>query len=196
MKRKINSFVESFIGDPIMKSNINYQFMDLTSLQSTNLKKFNRYQETNTVLYKDNDQYRIKSDHFVDQWDDNKKTLVLQDLQECVKSGGIVVGAFVEGDLIGFANVEGDLFGSKQEYRELTYIHVSNELRNSGIGKKVFQLCCEKAKEMGTKKLYIAAHPSEETQHFYRKMGCTYAVEINQTIFEKEPLDIQLELIL
>jgi ribosomal protein S18 acetylase RimI-like enzyme len=176
-----------------MKNNINYKIMDLTSLQSTNLKKFNRYQETNHVWYKDKDQFSLKADHFVEQWDDDKKTLVLQDLQECVKKGGIVVGAIIEGDLIGFANVEGGLFGNKLEYRELSYIHVSNEFRNSGIGKKLFQLCCEKAKEIGTKKLYIAAHPSEETQHFYRKMGCTFAVEINQTIFNKEPLDIQLE---
>lgn len=179
-----------------MKHNINYKFMDVSSLQSINLKSFNRYQETNRVWYKDNDQFSIKVDHFVEQWDDDKKTLVLQDLKKCVMSGGIVVGAFLEGNLIGFANVEGELFGSKQEYRELTYIHVSNEFRNSGIGKKLFQLCCEKAKEIGTKKLYIAAHPAEETQHFYRKVGCTYAVEINQTIFDKEPLDIQLEFVL
>jgi ribosomal protein S18 acetylase RimI-like enzyme len=177
---------------------INYKLLDLTSLQSTNLNKFNRYQETNRVWYKDKDtdQFNIKADHFVEQWNDDKKMLVLRDLEECVKLGGIVVGAFLERDIIGFANVEGELFGSKKEYRELSYIHVSNEYRNYGIGKKLFQLCCEKAKEIGTKKLYIAAHPSEETQHFYRKLGCTYAGEINQVIFNKEPLDIQLEFVL
>jgi N-acetylglutamate synthase-like GNAT family acetyltransferase len=179
-----------------MKRNINYKLMDSIFLQSTNLKKFNRYQVTNHVWFKDDDQFSIKADHFIDQWDEDKKTLVLKDLEKCIKTGGIVIGAFLQGDLIGFANVEGELFGSGQEYRELTYIHVSNEFRNGGIGKKLFQLCCEKAKEMGTKKLYIAAHPSEETQHFYRKLGCTYAVEINQTIFDKEPLDIQLEFVL
>jgi N-acetylglutamate synthase-like GNAT family acetyltransferase len=195
MKRKINSFCGIIIGDTMIHK-INYKLLDLTSLPSTNLKKFNRYQETNRVWYKDNDQFNIKADHFVEQWDDDKKMLVLRDLENCVKLGGIVVGAFLEGDLIGFANVEGELFGSKKEYRELTYIHVSNEYRNGGIGKKLFQLCCEKAKEMGTKKLYIAAHPSEETQHFYRKLGCTYAAELNQAIFNKEPLDIQLEFVL
>jgi GNAT superfamily N-acetyltransferase len=195
MKRKINSYVESLIGDN-MKHTITYKLMDLIILQTTSIKKFNRYQETNRVWYKDNEQFKIKPDHFVEQWDDDIKILVLQDLQQCVNSGGIVVGAFLEDDLIGFANVEGELFGSKQEYRELTYIHVSNKFRNGGIGKKLFQLCCQKAKEMGTKKLYIGAHPSEETQHFYRNLGCIYAVEINQTIFDKEPLDIQLEFVL
>lgn len=179
-----------------MKHIINYKLMDISILQTTNLKKFNRYQETNRVWYKDNEQFRIKADHFIDQWDDDKKALVLQDLEKCIKMGGIVAGAFLEEELIGFATVEGELFGSKQEYRELTYIHVSNEFRNGGIGKNLFQLCCKKAKEIGTKKLYIAAHPSEETQHFYRKLGCTFAVEINQTIFDKEPLDIQLEFVL
>jgi ribosomal protein S18 acetylase RimI-like enzyme len=179
-----------------MNHNITYQYMDLTSLQTTNLKNFNRYQVTNRVWYKDTNQFSLKSDYFVEEWDDDKKSLVLHDLQNCIQTGGIVVGAIVNESLIGFANVEGELFGSKMEYRELSYIHVSNEYRNSGVGKKLFQLCCEKAKEIGTSKLYIAAHPSEETQHFYRKVGCTYAVEINQSIFEKEPLDIQLEFVL
>lgn len=29
---------------------------------------------------------------------------------------------------------------------------------------------------MGAKKLYIAAHPSIESQFFYVSVGCTYAV--------------------
>lgn len=49
-------------------------------------------------------------------------------------------GAFVDQILIGFANVEGELFGIDQKYLELSYIHVSNEFRNSGIGKKLFDM--------------------------------------------------------
>lgn len=178
-----------------MKKNINveYRALDLAGLDSSLFKKFNRYQETKRVWFKDKDQFSLKVDHFVDQWNDEKKTSVLLELHNCVKSGGVVIGALVENDLVGFANVEKKFFGINKDYLELPYIHVSNEYRKCGIGKKMFALCCGNAKQIGAKKLYIAAHPSEETQLFYRSVGCTLAVEINQTIYEKEPLDIQLE---
>lgn len=167
--------------------------MNLADLDSTLLKNFNRYQETKRVWYQENNQYNLKAGHFVEQWDDEKKALVIQSLQDCIRSGGIVVGVYVDKDLIGFANVEAEFFGSNKEYLELPYIHVSNEFRNYGIGKKIFELSCQEAKRLGAKKLYIAAHPSEESQAFYQAVGCIYAVEINQEIFDKEPLDIQLE---
>lgn len=179
-----------------MHSKIIYKSLDSNDLQPDSLKQFNRYQETKRVWYRENDQYNIKPDYFVEQWDDAKKNQVISELQNCLKSGGIVTGAIVDGQLIGFANIERELFGVNHDYRELSYIHVSNDFRNLGIGKKLFQLCCISAKEIGTRKLYIAAHPSEETQYFYRSVGCVYAVEINQRILAKEPLDIQLEFIL
>ena len=160
------------------------------------LRKFNRYQVTNSVRYKENDKYIYKDEHFIESWDEEKKQQVLQSLKQCVCNGGIVAGAFKNGELIGFANVENGFFGKNKDYLELSYIHVSNELRNLGIGKKLFHLCSEEAKVIGAKKLYIASHPAVETQHFYRSLGCVLAVEINENIYEREPLDIQLEFIL
>ncbi|QED46571.1 GNAT family N-acetyltransferase [Cytobacillus dafuensis] len=175
---------------------IQFKVLTIHELSPTLLTTFNRYQETNYVCFKANDQFIIKADYFVEHWDDEKKYQVILELQNCVQANGTVTGAFSDRKLIGFANVEGELFGNNKEYLELPYIHVSNEYRNSGIGKKLFQICCEKAKQMGAKKLYIAAHPSVETQHFYKAVGCTHALEINQKILNKEPLDIQLEKVL
>lgn len=174
-------------------NNIIFRELDLRDLHSSLLKKFSRYQETKRVWFQEDYQYKTKEDHFIEQWDDEKKAMVICDLQNCIKCGGIVVGAFVGSDLVGFASVEGKVFGSDNEYLELSYIHVSNEHRNMGIGKRIFEECSVRAKEKGATKLYIAAHPSEETQHFYRSVGCRFAVEVNQSIFAKEPLDIQLE---
>ena len=132
----------------------------------------------------------------MEEWTDGKKEQVIQSLQNCLKLGGAVISAIHQGEVVGFANIENLFFGSSNQYLELPYIHVSNEFRQNGIGKKLFHLCCEKAKQMGAKKLYIAAHPSIESQHFYQSVGCTYAFEINQKIYDKEPLDIQLEITL
>jgi N-acetylglutamate synthase-like GNAT family acetyltransferase len=173
--------------------NINYRELKHSELNSSLFATLNRYQETKRVCYKDNDQFLLKLDYFIDEWDQNKKLQVIESLKECIATGGCVMGAFNYGELIGFASVEAELFGMNKEYLELSYIHVSNEFRNSGVGKNLFVLCCGKATNLGAKKLYIAAHPSEESQHFYMAVGCRYAVEINQKIYEKEPLDIQME---
>lgn len=160
------------------------------------LSKFNRYQETKDVWYEKDGQFLKKVDTFIDEWNDEKKAQVIQSLKGCVERGGSVIGAFSEGGFVGFANVEAERFGSHNQYVELPYIHVSNESRKSGIGKKLFEQCCQEARKLGAEKLYIAAHPSVESQAFYLSLGCKYATEINEEIFQKEPLDIQMEFFL
>lgn len=175
---------------------IEIRVIEISDLHLEALRKFNRYQVTSSVRYKENDKYIYKDEHFIESWDEVKKHQVIQSLKQCVCNGGIAAGAFKNNELIGFANVENGSFGKNKDYLELSYIHVSNELRNLGIGKKLFHLCSEEAKAIGAKKLYIAAHPAVETQHFYRSLGCVLAEETNNEIYEREPLDIQLEFIL
>lgn len=178
------------------KNDIEIKLLEISDLHPAALQEFNRYQVTNRVRYKDGDQYFYKDEHFSEDWDDQKKKLVIRSLQNCICAGGVVVGTFAGNKLIGFANVEKNLFGKNKEYLELPFIHVSYGYRNRGIGKKLFNLCCEKAKELGAQKLYISTHPAEETQGFYKSIGCVLAMEVNSEILAKEPLDIQLEFVL
>lgn len=109
-----------------------------------------------------------------------KKKNIIQSLSNCIKKGGNVIGVFYNNILIGFAAIENEFFGDNKEYIELSYIHISNEYRNKGIGKKLFELCCIKAKEMNAKILYIGTNPSIETQKFYKSVGCIFAKYINE----------------
>jgi N-acetylglutamate synthase-like GNAT family acetyltransferase len=186
----IKNIVRRGVG---MKELVKISKLNRVDLPLNILKNFNRYQETKKVVYKSGNQFTMKDDQFIDEWNETKKMEVVQSLIQCIDAGGIVVGAYYDNKLIGFASVEAERFGRDEEYMELSYIHVSNEYRSSGIGKVMFERCCLEAKKIGAKKLYIGAHPAEETQQFYMNIGCTYAQEINKKIYEKEPLDIQLE---
>lgn len=157
------------------------------------LDHFVRYQKTERVWYAENGQLREKEDSFTNDWDREKKKEVIQSLKLCMQGGGTVIGAFLGERLIGFAAVEGKKFGRSLHYLELSYIHVSKETRGRGTGLELFKLACTYAKQMGAEKLYIGAHPSAETQHFYRKAGCVPAKELNREIYRREPLDLQLE---
>ena len=53
-------------------------------------------------------------------------------------TGGFVHAAFVDGALKGFVSVESALFGGEHRYMDLSSIHVSEELRGSGVGTALF----------------------------------------------------------
>ena len=54
----------------------------------------------------------------------------------------------------------------------------------------------ERAKELGANKLYISATPSKNTVDFYMHLGCKLAAEINSELYQLEPDDIHLEMII
>lgn len=114
----------------INKSNIEVRQLGIYDLHLNALQKFNRYQETKRVMYKENHQYICKDEYFTEFWDSRKKKEVIQALNECVHTGGIVTGVFIYDNLIGFANVENEFYGKSRDYLELSYIHVSYEFRN------------------------------------------------------------------
>lgn len=178
-----------------MKNLITCKIVSNSELTNNFLREFNRFQETKQVLYVEDSAYKIKDDYFIDDWSDGKKVQIIKELRKCVSNGGVVVAAWNHKKLVGFANVEGECFGSDEQYVELPYLHVSKDARGMGIGKKLFAVCCQEAKRLGGKKLYIAAHPSIESQAFYHAVGCLAvpAEEINKSILKREPLDIQLE---
>ena len=49
------------------------------------------------------------------------------------------------------------------------------------------------AQAHGAQKLYISAHSAEESQAFYRSIGCIDALWISREHAEKEPYDCQME---
>ena len=79
---------------------------------------------------------------------------------------------------------------------DLSNIHVSRDMRRQGIGRELFSLAKQWAREHMAEKLYISAHSAVESQAFYQSMGCAEAVEYNRELAEKEPCDCQLECVL
>ena len=142
--------------------------------------------------------WALKDVVFTEQWDEKmKQEIVDVDFKNCLKSGGFVWGVFNrENQLIAFACLLSDFFGSSGQYLQLTQIHVSSEYRNMGVGKELFRVAVEKARELGAEKLYISAHSSEESQYFYESIGCEDAAEVNERLAKLEPYDRQMEYVL
>ncbi|MBB6715222.1 GNAT family N-acetyltransferase [Clostridium gasigenes] len=118
-------------------------------------------------------------------------------LKETILNGGSAFGAFENNEkLLGFATINRDFFGEQFNYILMDQLFISLEHRNRGMGKKIFMLCVDEAREWNSDKIYICAGSAEETIAFYRAIGCTEAVEINKELYESDPRDYQLEYLL
>ncbi len=167
--------------------------LNLEEISIRLFRSFCRRQEVTQCWRKENGAWQVRDVAFVDDWDAQDYAFLVQCLRRTVQTGGVVFGAFLDGALKGFASVESAPLGTAGQYRDLTSLHVSQELRGRGIGRQLFQQAAGWARTQGGKKLYISAHSAVETQAFYRAMGCVEAEEPQAIHYEKEPCDCQLE---
>lgn len=155
--------------------------------------EFIRHQEVTKCWRKENNEWIIKEEPFIDDWTETDYQILISCLKNTIIIGGFVHGAFYNGNLKGFVSVEPDLFGGEQKYLDLSSIHVSEDMRSKGIGAALFMAAKEWAKRNGAHKLYISAHSAVESQAFYKKMGCVEAEVYCQKHVNEEPYDCQLE---
>lgn len=173
-----------------------YQILSESQITRALFSHFNRRQEVKRCWRKEHGSWMLKDIAFVDDWSEAQYEFLVKCLKNTVHTGGFVIGAFVQDRLSGFCSVESQHFGSKDQYVQLSCIHVSCECRGEGIGKGLFVCAEAAAKKLGARKIYISAHSAEETQAFYHSLGCREAKEYNRELAEAEPCDCQLEYIL
>ncbi|MBS6196126.1 MAG: GNAT family N-acetyltransferase [Clostridiales bacterium] len=154
---------------------------------------FERRQKVTKCWRKIKGEWVIRDIAFIDEWTEEEYQELIDSLKNTIRTEGTVFGAFVQERLKGFASLEPVLFGSRKQYMDLSNIHISEDMRRMGIGKVLFQMAKNHAKEHGAGKLYISAHSAVESQAFYRAMGCVEAEEYHAGHVEKEPCDCQLE---
>lgn len=172
---------------------IQYRNLSLDEICTELFDGFIRRQKVTKCWRKEHGEWKIKDDPFIDDWSESDYQILVDCLRNTIVTGGFVYAAFYKGILKGFTSVESVLFGGEQKYMDLSSIHVSEDMRNKGIGAELFLAAKEWAKDKGAKKLYISAHSAVESQAFYKKMGCVEAEVYDRKHVDKEPYDCQLE---
>ncbi len=153
-----------------------------------------RSEVIDNLYYFEDGKLFLKPEHFdMTGWPPGEAEHYTPILVDCYNRGGWFYGLFDGVQLIGIAILENEFIGAAKDQLQLKFIHVSSPYRGQGWGKKLFELCKDKAREKGAKRLYISATPSEHTINFYCILGCTVTDELNPALYELEPEDIHLE---
>ncbi|MEW8993214.1 GNAT family N-acetyltransferase [Clostridium sp.] len=174
-----------------------YKELKITDLVPELLKSFDRYEKIYRAwrLREDGSEY-LKDIYYEENWDSNDLLSICNELKSTLEKGGSVFATFDESKLVGFASLENEFFGSKKQYIQLSNLHITNSHRHKGIGKTLFKMCINKARELEASKVYISASSCENAQTFYRGMGCVLTKEVNKDLYDLEPFDCHMEYIL
>ncbi len=146
------------------------------------------------IYYLDRGVLVLKPEHYdIDGWPPGEAQIYTPLLVDCFDRGGWFYGLFDDTKLVGVAILESRWIGRQKNQLQLKFLHVSKTYRKQGLGQRLFALAKAQARQRGAKRLYISATPSEHTVHFYQRLGCIIAEEIDADLFALEPKDIHLE---
>lgn len=157
------------------------------------LDDFQRRQPVTHCWRRRDGQWRLLPIAFTDDWTPQQLRDNAADLRRTLRDGGNVLLALHARRVIGFAALAASPIGSRGQYLQLTDLHVSLPWRGLSLGTRLFRRVCEEAARRDAAKLYISAQSSQETQAFYRAMGCREATEYQPALVAAEPCDCQLE---
>jgi GNAT superfamily N-acetyltransferase len=114
-------------------------------------------------------------------------------LQYHVDKGGIALGAFASGRLVGIGVVVPHL---RPGIAQLAWLHVSAPLRATGIGSDLSEQLEQMARADGDSDMVVSATPSENTVRFYLGRGFQPMSEPLAELFELEPADVHMRKVL
>jgi len=110
-------------------------------------------------------------------------------LEDYVRRGGLVLGAFDDERLVGIGAVVTHL---RPGIAQLAYLHVTDGHRARGIGGRLTAELERVAQEAGDTSIVVSATPSRNTVRFYRGQGYVPTATPLPELLALEPEDIHM----
>ena len=170
-----------------------YRRLNNTNFTGHSLDGFVRHQTVAECWRQINNEWKLVPNVYEENWSLEQRREIAEDVVHHMNLDQTGFGAFEGERIIGFATVSRRIFGMTARYVQLVCFQISEEYRRQGIGRKLFSMACEEARQLGAEKLYISGHSSKESQAAYRALGCSFTEEINEELAAAEPFDVQME---
>ena len=113
-----------------------------------------------------------------------------QALEQYVDAGGIALGAFANGRLVGIGVVVPHL---RPGIAQLAFLHVSAPFRATGIGRRLSEELDLIARDAGDTEIVVSATPSQNTVRFYMSRGYQLMAQPLPELYELEPEDVHMK---
>jgi len=120
----------------------------------------------------------------LDAWDER-----IEVVRAALAPGGVAVGAFAGGRLVGFAALRYALEG---DVAQLAALWVSAPWRRHGIATALVDELERRARARGARRMYVSATPSESAQGFYRGRGFRPTSFVHRELYALEPEDVHM----
>jgi GNAT superfamily N-acetyltransferase len=118
---------------------------------------------------------------------------VAHQIEECerhVAAGGLALGAFAAGRLIGIGIVVPHF---RAAVAQLAVLYVTDEFRGCGVGRELHNLLEREARQLGATQIVVSATPSKNTVDFYLRRGFTPTASPIRELYDLEPEDVHME---
>lgn len=113
--------------------------------------------------------------------------------QAFVHAGGTAFGAFDDDKLIGFAVLRTRLTADTDQ---LASLYIDRAFRRQGVARGLVDRVVDQAVDSGALNLYVSAARSVAAVSFYLDCGFTPVAEPHPELFELEPKDIHMSMVL
>ncbi len=167
---------------------------ELTRAEVPHYWDIDRREVIDNIYYLVDGELVLRPEHYdMHGWPPGESELYTPLLLDCFDRGGWLYGLFDDNTLVAAVVLESKFIGPHHDLLQLKAMHVSSHCRGQGLGRYLFGLAAQKARERGARGLYVSATPSEHTINFYLRLGCKVTPTPDPDLFALEPGDIHLE---
>ncbi|WP_027634264.1 GNAT family N-acetyltransferase [Clostridium hydrogeniformans] len=170
---------------------MNYRLLKMSELKL--LGDIDRSEITKETYYYKNHKLELVNEFYnINGWNLEELHEYIERLEDIYSRNGTIYGAFHNNKIVGLGALDNKFIGLNNDELKLDMLYISSNYRKKGIGKNLVALLCEKARDLGAKRLYISATPFKNTVDFYSALGAKLTNEINKDLYELEPYDIHM----
>lgn len=169
----------------------------LSRSEIARLAEIDRTESIDGIYYVRQGALVLEEEHWdVPDWSQAEKQRRMAALEADYDRGCLFFGALDGPCLAGMAVLDPHPLPTGVDRLNLSGLWVGHPYRGQGLGRGLLQLAVAEAQARGAQALYVSATPSERTVRFYRSAGFRLATPVDPDLYEREPEDIHMEMIL
>lgn len=173
------------------------EYRELTFDEIELIWEINRSEYIKSILYFEKGNLKEKTiEKELNGWPVGEEQKYNPILKACYKQDGFFYGGFDNNKLKAIVVLDSKWIGCYKDTLQLEFLHIDKKYRKQGVGKYLFNVALQKAREMKAKRIYISSCENKNTVKFYLNLGCKITEDIVQELYELEPGDIHMEYII